>query len=563
MNYKSPVKKKQKLKKVYTSINAESETRSMTGGQFLIHCLHKEGVRVIFGLPGVQMYHAIIPILDYPDMKFITTRHEQATTYMADGYARAGGKVGVAMVVPGPGLQNASAGITNAYASSSPVLIVSGQINRDKISKDIGILHEVNDQMDIIKPVTKWQTRVMKAKNISVAVHESFLQLRTGRPRPVEIEIPPEALSELVDFPKYLQTETPLTKIDVHSVEKAAAIIVGSKNPVIWAGGGINLSEASNELLALAEYLQIPVLTTNEGKGSISDHHYLSIGTPQSRSTGHSKDPLRDFFYTCDVILAVGTRFASADPKPFQKVIQIDIDPQEIGRNYKNTFGILGDARQVLSKLLEDVKLITKPKQNKKITFVKMRSDRYDNPANQVEPLASYVKALRLGMPDDGILVTDMTIIAYQARTLYQTYYPRSYFTSSYSGNLGSAFPTSMGIKVAKPDQAVVSISGDGGFLFNSQELATAAHFGINVVAVVFNDHAYGNVKRDMEEMFDNKSLGVKLTNPNFMKLADAYGIVGMKAESPEGLEKSLKKAITLNKTVLIEVPIGQMPSPF
>ena len=156
-----------------------------------------------------------------------------------------------------------------------------------------------------------------------------------------------------------------------------------------------------------------------------------------------------------------------------------------------------------------------------------------------------------------------MTIIAYQARTHYQTYNPRSYFTSSYSGNLGSAFPTSMGVKVAKPDQAVVSISGDGGFLFNSQELATAAHFGINVVAVVFNDNAYGNVKRDMEEMFDNKSLGVELTNPDFMKLADAYGVVGMKAENPEALEKSLKKAIALDKTVLIEVPIGQMPSPF
>ena len=151
---------------------SKKNPKSMTGGQSLIHCLYNEGVKVIFGLPGVQIYHAIIPILDYPDMQFITTRHEQATTYMADGYARAGGKVGVAMVVPGPGLQNASAGITNAYASSSPVLIISGQINRDKISKDIGILHEINDQMDIIKPITKWQTRVMDAKNIPAAVQE-------------------------------------------------------------------------------------------------------------------------------------------------------------------------------------------------------------------------------------------------------------------------------------------------------------------------------------------------------------------------------------------------------
>jgi acetolactate synthase-1/2/3 large subunit len=192
-----------------------------------------------------------------------------------------------------------------------------------------------------------------------------------------------------------------------------------------------------------------------------------------------------------------------------------------------------------------------------------MRLDRYNNPANKIEPLASYVKALRNGMPSNGILVTDMTTVAYYARTHYQTFNPRSYFTSSYSGNLGSAFPTSLGIKVARPNQLVVSISGDGGFLFNSQELATAVQFKINVVAVVFNDNSYGNVKRDMKEIFNNKFLGSELKNPNFMKLAESYGAIGMKANNPKALEKSIKKAISLNKTVLIEVPIGEMPSPF
>ena len=192
-----------------------------------------------------------------------------------------------------------------------------------------------------------------------------------------------------------------------------------------------------------------------------------------------------------------------------------------------------------------------------------MRFNRYNNPANLIEPLASYINAMRLGIPDDGILVTDMTTIAYYSRSHYQTYYPRSYFTSSYSGNLGSAFPTSLGIKIARPKQTVVSISGDGGFLFNSQELATAAQFNINVIAVVFNDRAFGNVKRDMKEIFNNRSLGADLTNPDFMKLAEAYDVVGMKAKSPDALKKSLKKAVSLKKTVLIEVPIGEMPTPF
>ena len=538
-------------------------SKKITGGQSLIHSLYNEGIRVIFGLAGVQMYHAIISILDYPEMKFITTRHEQASTYMADGYARASGKIGVAMVVPGPGLQNASAGITNAYASSSPILIISGQINRDKIGKNIGILHEINDQIDIIAPITKWQKRVMIAKDIQNSIKESFLKLRTGRPRPVEIEIPPEALSELIKFSDYKKLELPKTNIDIRSVENAAKIILKAKKPVIWAGGGVHLSAASNKLLELAEYLQIPVLTTPEGKGSISDKHYLSIGTPQGRSTGNSKDSLRDFLYTCDVILAVGTRFANANPKPSQQVLQIDIDPQEIGRNHKNTLGILGDARQALSEFLKIIKKTTKPKKNQKKIFEEMRVNRYEKSSNQVEPLASYVKALREGMPNDGILVTDMTTIAYYSRTHFQTYNPRSYFTSSYSGNLGSAFPTSLGVKVAKPNQAVVSISGDGGFLFNSQELATAIQFGINVVAVVFNDQSFGNVKRDMKEMFNKKTLGAELKNPNFIKLAQAYGAVGMKASSPKSLKQSLKKAIALNKTVLIEVPIGDMPSPF
>ena len=535
----------------------------MTGGQALIHSLYEEGVRVVFGLPGVQMYHAVIPILDYPDMKFITTRHEQATTYMADGYARASGKVGVAMVVPGPGLQNASAGITNAYAASAPVLIIAGQINRDRISKNIGVLHEVNDQLDIVRPITKWQARVMEATNIPSAVQESFYQLRTGRPRPVEIEMPPEALAEVTDVASYQPADIPSPTIDGEAIEEAAAVIAGSRNPVIWAGGGIHASGASDELLKMAEYLQIPVLTTPEGKGAISDRHYLSLGAPQGRSTGESKDPLRDFFRTCDVVLAVGTRFATANASSSHRVVQIDVDPEEIGRNNQNTLGIEGDARQALEQLFEAVKALTGPRQSRKGEFDRIRADRHDNPANQVEPQASYVRALRESIPDDGILVADMTQVAYYARARFQTYNPRSYFTSSYSGNLGSAFPTALGVKVAMPDKAVVSISGDGGFLFNSQELATAAQFGINVVAVVFNDQAYGNVKRDMKELFDGKALGVELTNPDFMKLADAYGVVGMRADGPEGLAKALKDAIDLDKPVLIEVPVGPMPSPF
>ena len=543
--------------------NRSDDKTEMTGGQALINSLYEEGVRVIFGLPGVQMYHAVIPVLDYPDMKFITTRHEQATTYMADGYSRASGEIGVSMVVPGPGLQNASAGITNAYSASAQVLVIAGQINRDKISKDVGMLHEINDQIDIIKPITKWQSRVLDADKIQDAVKECFYHLRTGRPRPVEIEIPPETLSDVTEVGSYASEELPIESIDGSSIEEAAGLLVSSSNPVIWAGGGVNLSDASTELLSLAEYLQIPVLTTAEGKGSISVKHYLSLGTPQGRSTGESKDELRDFFNKCDVILAIGTRFNTANPSDSQKVIQIDIDPEEIGRNNNNTVGIVGDAKRGVEQLLFAVKSMTEPRVSRKEELEKIVFNRTNNPKTRIEPQASFVEALREGIPEDGIVVTDMTIMAYYARAHFPTYHPRSYFTSSYTGNLGSGYPTALGVKVAKPDKPVISISGDGGFLFNSQELSTAVQFGINVVAVVFNDGAYGNVKRDMKNLFDNKSLGVELVNPDFMKLADAYGVIGMRADTPDGLKQCLQEAVSMEKPVLIEVPIGEMPSPF
>jgi len=482
---------------------------------------------------------------------------------MADGYSRASGEIGVSMVVPGPGLQNASAGITNAYSASAQVLVIAGQINRDKISKDVGMLHEINDQIDIIKPITKWQSRVLDADKIQDAVKECFYHLRTGRPRPVEIEIPPETLSDVTEVGSYASEELPIESIDGSSIEEAAGLLVSSSNPVIWAGGGVNLSDASTELLSLAEYLQIPVLTTAEGKGSISDKHYLSLGTPQGRSTGESKDELRDFFNKCDVILAIGTRFNTANPSDSQKVIQIDIDPEEIGRNNNNTVGIVGDAKRGVEQLLFAVKSMTEPRVSRKEELEKIVFNRTNNPKTRIEPQASFVEALREGIPEDGIVVTDMTIMAYYARAHFPTYHPRSYFTSSYTGNLGSGYPTALGVKVAKPDKPVISISGDGGFLFNSQELSTAVQFGINVVAVVFNDGAYGNVKRDMKNLFDNKSLGVELVNPDFMKLADAYGVIGMRADTPDGLKQCLQEAVSMEKPVLIEVPIGEMPSPF
>ncbi len=531
----------------------------MTGGQALMQSLYREGIRVIFGLPGVQLYHAIDALYDVPDIRFITTRHEQATTYMADGYSRAsGGKFGTALVVPGPGLQNASAGIGTAYAASSPILVVAGQIQREFIGVNRGMLHEVHDQLDTIRPVTKWASRILDPAQIPAAVHEAFFHLKTGRPRPVEIEIPPETLAEVADVSLLDPEEYGSPEPKRESIQQGAELLASATFPLIWVGGGVISSNASTALERLAEYLQIPVISTPEGKGALSDRHYLSLGVP--KRTG---DCLNEIIDKSDVILAVGTRLATPELlKKGQKVIQIDIDEEELGRNYTNTLGILGDARRCLEELYNEISrtVATRPERREEMEAIK---EKRFGPSAQIEPQASFLAAIRNAMPDDGIFISGMTQVGYYSRVYFPVYQPRTYFTSSYYGNLGYAFPTALGAKVAQPDRAVVAVSGDGGFLFNSQELSTAVKYRINAVVIVFNDNAYGNVLRDQINRFQNRSIGAELHNPDFIKLAEAYGARGVRAKGPEELESALREALQVDAPTLIEVPVGMMPYPF
>ncbi|RMF89462.1 MAG: thiamine pyrophosphate-binding protein [Nitrospinota bacterium] len=527
----------------------------MTGGQALMQSLYREGVRVIFGLPGVQLYHAMDALYE-SGIQFITTRHEQAASYMADGYARASGQVGVALVVPGPGLQNASAGIGTAYAASSPILVVAGQVQRNMIGVKRGVLHEVHDQLDIIRPVTKWASRILDPADIPAAVHEAFFHLKTGRPRPVEIEIPPETLAEEAEVTLFDPEEYGAPEPKREDIEQGARLLADATNPLIWVGGGVISAGASEILQRLAEHLQAPVISTPEGKGALSDRHYLSLGVPK-----RSGDSLNKIIAQSDVVLAVGTRLAYPEMLDRQQVIQIDIDEEELGRNYSKTFGILGDARRALEELYALLSTLIPPRPSRQAELEAFKAKRFD-PSIQIEPQGSLVRAIRAAMPDDGILVAGMTQVGYYSRTHYPVYHPRTYFTSSYYGNLGYAYPTALGAKVARPDRAVVAVSGDGGFLFNSQELATAVKYGINAVVIVFNDNAYGNVLRDQINRFQGRTIGAELHNPDFVKLAEAYGARGVRVE-PEQLESALREALAIQAPTLIEVPVGMMPVPY
>src|SRR5262245_26652598 len=526
----------------------------MTGGQALVASLRREGVRVVFGLPGVQLYGAMAALREEPGIRFIATRHEQATTYMADGYARASGDIGVALVVPGPGLLNASAGLSTAYSASSPVLVVAGQVPKGKIGQNVGLLHEVNDQLDAIAPVTKWRRRVLEVAEIPEAIREAARQLRTGRPRPVVVDIPPETLEDEGDATLLDPAPVERPAAAAADLERAVGLLVAAQHPVIVAGGGVNLGGAHDALHTVAERLQAAVIMTAEGKGAMSGASDLSL-----RAGLWPGSPVRLHLDRADVVLAVGSRLATVAFRPDQQVIQIDVDPEEIGRNHTRTFGLLGDARTTLERLGERLRAAGPPRPSRQAEREAVRAATVA--ADDQEPQASIQRSLRAGTPRGAIMVGDMTQIGYHSRPFWPVYDPRTYLTSSYSGNLGYGFPTALGAKGARPDRPVVVVAGDGGFLFNSQELSTAVRFGIAVVVVVFNDDSYGNVARDLDEAWGG-SIGADLANPDFMRLAEAYGVHGLRAKDPTEVGDLVREALALDRPVLIEVPVGRMPRP-
>ena len=526
----------------------------MTGGEAIVKALAREGVNVAFGLPGVQLYGIVTAFRDEP-IRFITVRHEGSSSYMADGYARAGGGVGVAVAVPGPGLLNASAGLNTAYSASSPVLMIAGQIPRNQIGKKIGVLHELDNQLDAVAGSTKWRQTIMQVADAPRVVHEAFGQLRSGRPRPVAIDMPWDTMEEEVDVTlAAVGAHPPRAAAPAADIDRAAEVLLRAQRVAIYAGGGVHLSGAHEALAAVAEHLQAGVVETAEGKGAISDASDLSLGAGL-----FPKSPLRRYLDAADVVLTVGSRFALAMLQPEQQVIQIDADPEEIGRNHKKTSGLVGDAKATLERLLERLRAGGKPRASQKAEREKLRAE--VGAFMTQEPNSSIIRSLRQGIPEDAIVIAGMTQIGYFSRIFFPVYHPRTYLTSSYSGNLGFEYPTALGAKVAKPNRPVVMIAGDGGFLYYAQEMATAVQQGINVVAVVFNDNAYGNVARDLDEHWGGK-FAAELHNPDFVRLAEAYGAVGRRAKDPAEVGKLIADAIQMDRPVLIEVPVGRMARP-
>ena len=536
----------------------------MSGGEALVNSLAREGVEIVFGIPGIQIYGIVAALRDEPGIQFVSTRHEQAATYMAYGYARASGKPGVALVVPGVGIYNAAAGLATAYARSCPILLIAGQIPRGQLGKNLGGVHEVEDQIDIVRPITKWRRQALTPKEIPAAVSDAFQQMRTGRPYPTYIECPPDALVERDEVELRDPASGSRIMPSRERLQEAASAISQSRLPLIVAGGGVALSGAEQALLELVEASNIPVVTSGGGKGAIPDNHPLCYGSCVSPGgERHEMNQLLDVMKTADVVIGIGTRFSLGNPAgESSTLVNINIDDFDLTRIQDNTIPLHGDAKATINSLLPlliEAGCRDRPSPAQAVSAARRLISYYD--IRSKEPQYPILEAIRRGTPEDAYTVWDVTQFGFYARTHWQVNHPNTYIDSGYSFNLGFAFPAALGAKIAKPDRPVVCFAGDGSFMFNSSELSTAVKYGINVTTVIFRDDRYGNVARDLDDFFDG-AYGTDLANPDFVKFAESFGAIGMRADDPMDLETLIPAALEQQAPVVIDIPIGHIPLP-
>jgi acetolactate synthase-1/2/3 large subunit len=526
-----------------------------TGGQALIEQLRREGVEIVFGIPGVQLDWAVDALRDAaPGIRYIVPRHEQATSYMADGYARSTGKEGVCMVVPGPGVLNALSGLATSWACSARVLFIAGQIPSPTIGKGYGMLHEIPDQSGVLKSLTKWHALARSASEIPALVHEAFRQLRSGHPRPVALEIPPDVLQAQVETTTYFDA-APFSPAAANKdlAAEAARILAEANFPVIYAGGGVGASNAGSALQALAEKLQAPVVMTEGARGSVSLDHPLALSTLGSRCV----------LPHADVVLAVGTRFLDAIARPIHaapecEFLYLNTDEAASAAPRQPGIAITADARLGLETILAALGPIS-PRNARTEDVAKVKTWEAQQMAT-IRPQADFVAVLRAHIAEDAALVSELTQVGYFSNIAYPVYRPGTLITPGFQGTLGYGFPTALGVAAGAPGKRTVSITGDGGFGWSLQELATAAKYDLNLSIVVFADGRFGNVQRIQRRTF-GREFATEVQNPDFALLAQAFRIKFHETDSPQGLANALEAASRDSGPCLIAVRVGEMPS--
>ncbi|MEC9152976.1 MAG: thiamine pyrophosphate-dependent enzyme [Pseudomonadota bacterium] len=524
-----------------------------SAAEIVVEGLAVNGVGTLFCLPGIQNDPFFAALYD-SGIRAINARHEQGVAYMALGAALATGKPQAFAVVPGPGFLNTTSALATAYATGAPVLCLAGEVATSAIGKGYGQLHELPDQMGIMSRLTKWSGRISSAVDASSQLTTAFQEMLSGRPRPVGIEVPMDVWNDKADVGS-IKTAEPVAvpQADKEDILGAAELIDQSEHILIVVGGGAQ--GASKEVQALAERLEAPVVCYRNGQGVLDGRHPLAQNGP----FGHRLWP------EIDLVIGIGTRLSAQlqgwGVDDNLKVLRIDIDPEEVIRIAPADIAIIGDAATETGRLVSALE--GRNVQRKRWQRIAETADALAEEVGGLTPQIDWLAAIREALGEDGIYVDELTQPGYVSRLAYPTYKPRTFVSSGYMGTLGWGYATALGVKVAKPDEPVVSVSGDGGFLFTGNEIATAVHHGINLVTIVFTDGAYGNVRRIQQQMYDNKVIASELTNPDFVAYAESFGAVGLRAEKPELLEGTIKKALTMERPAIIEVPMGDVPSPW
>ncbi len=525
----------------------------MNTGAAIVESLIAQGVDTIFGLPGAQTYTLFDALHRARDrIRLISVRHEQAAAYMAFGYARSTGRVGAYSVVPGPGVLNTMAALSTAVGCNVPVLCITGQVPSDFLGKGRGHLHELPDQLATLASLVKWAARITAPEEAPQLIAQAFRQMRTGRPGPVVLETPWDVMSQdgEVRIGPAVLPDPPLA--EGSEIAAAARLVASCERPMIYVGGGA--LHASREVIELAERLQAPVFSFRAGRGVVGDDHPLGFSLPAAR----------ELWDETDLLIGIGTRLEGPymrwnqmrwmDKPAEPKLIRIDIDPEEMNR-FPPDAGVVGDARICTRALIEALAAsgVEGADRSEKFARIKVRTlAAFD----QIQPQMSYLKIIRALVPRDGFFVEELCQAGFTSNYAYPVYEPRTYVTCGYQGTLGFGFQTGLGVKIANPDRAVVSITGDGGFMFGLQELATAAQYGIGLITILFNNEGFENVRRDQDNIFDGRQMGAAWPNPDFMALARAFGVRGLRTDSPEGLGVELARALAADGPSLIEVVI-------
>ncbi|MEX2617094.1 MAG: thiamine pyrophosphate-dependent enzyme [Alphaproteobacteria bacterium] len=526
----------------------------MTGGQAIVGTLTEHGVDTVFGLPGVQLDNTFDALYEARNkVRLIHTRHEQGAAYMALGYAQASGRVGVCITGPGPGLLNTGAALSTAAASNVPVLCLAGQIPSTQIGLGIGMTHEIRDQSAAMRGVVKWVGRADSAGEAPGVMREAFSQMLETRHQPAVFEMAPDIMGKAENVTLLPAEDYAIDPpLDEAALNEAAAILNAAGTPAIFVGSGVFGAEA--ELLRLAELLQAPVIMSRTGRGAISDHHPLA----QTMIAGQELWP------NVDAAIAIGTRFVAPSMAWGRmdevKTIRLDIDAEQAQKPRAADVTVVARASAGLKALADRIAAMGRVRPSRLDEYAANRAAAQEK-LSGLEPQYGFARAIRDALPEDGIVVTDVTQMATFLQNWMPVYHPRTLITPSYQGTLGYGFATALGAKVGCPDKKVVCVSGDGGFMYNVQELSTAMAHGIDLVTIVFNDNTFGNVKRFQKEHFGGRHIAVDLHNPDFVALAGTFGMKGVKAETPAALQAALEDAFAGSGPVLIEVPIGEVPN--